>query len=112
MSLWKTDAAKRRAVRNVKGPEEIPKSRSNRKDKRRWCRGKPGIPHKPECVDYNAAKNRLSGDYAYNRDARLLVCTECGKELDRYCPFSYTVLERDGTRREVPPKPPPSWVVK
>jgi hypothetical protein len=46
------------------------------------------VEHKPKCVDYRESKNAYAG---FSKDIlegwKLLVCTECGKELARHYPF-------------------------
>ena len=96
MSEWKEEAAQRRDARNIKSPEAA-KPVPAKKDKKRWCRGKVGVEHQPVCRNYVDIKG--AADYA--KAWKLLVCTECGKELDRYMPFF-----RFGKAKE-----PPAWVV-
>jgi hypothetical protein len=81
MATLKEDSSSYRAsgvmVRDARhthnGPSE-PAHRST-KDKRRWCRGKVGIPHKL-VVSVELRK------YGFPRLSR--HCSECGKEFDSY----------------------------
>jgi hypothetical protein len=102
MSDWKQGAAKRRDDRNTKSPE-IAKPVRGKKDRKRWCRGKVGVEHKPKCVPYVETKkyDAWRGDQAssYLDKWRILVCTECGKELAAHMPFRVT-----------PDRPVPTWV--
>lgn len=64
---------------------------------KRWCRGVINRPHQPKCVVYKDYKRSNIGS-----TWRLLVCTECHKELDCYFPALIT-----GERKD---RPKPSWV--
>lgn len=59
-----------------------------KKNRKRWCAGHVGREHKTAAVDYATVKRhdkpRVDGMY---KKWKLLVCTECGKELDRYFPW-------------------------
>jgi hypothetical protein len=82
MSDWKESAAKRRDDRNTKSPESNDKSAkpSKKKNTKKWCKGKEGTPHKPECRKYEDVKGvRKSSIFT---GWRVLVCTTCGKELE------------------------------
>lgn len=93
-SSWKKSAADRRDARNTKSPEAS-KPVPSKKDTKRWCKGKVGVEHKLECRDYVATKNAPE----YLNRWKLLICTACGKELERWAPF--------GRRAN---NPPPEWV--
>lgn len=96
MSEWKRGAAKRRDERNARGPVRQ-RPAPAKKDTKRWCRGKVGAEHKPECRVYRDVKMAyagLKGDFL--KGWRVLVCTECGKELATYYPFGKSE--------------PPAWV--
>lgn len=101
MSDWKIDASKRRDARNARSPGETPKpaTANAKKNTRKWCRGKVGIEHQPKCVDHIQTKG---WSILQSSGAKLLVCTACGKELDRYWPIgpweSYAANH-----------PPPDW---
>lgn len=100
MSEWKQDAARRRDARNG-GPVPHTKARPT-KDRKRWCGGRAGREHKPVARPYCDVKRTLFR----HPEWWLLICTTCGKELDRYWPMNFT--REDGSRIE--PEPPPSWV--
>lgn len=78
MSEWKQAAARRRDERNAKPDDASTLSASKRKDTKRWCRGKVGVEHRPECRRYNETKRQ---DLPGLNSWRVLVCSECGKEL-------------------------------
>lgn len=87
MSEWKEGAAKRRDERHT--ALEVRAPASNKKDTRKWCRGKVGREHKLACTDHNSIKGW-----------KILACTECGKHIDYYWPCSWWP----------DPKPAPGWV--
>lgn len=98
MSEWKQGAAKRRDERNSRGPVRQ-KPGPAKKDTKRWCRGKVGVEHKTECRVYRDVKNAYAGKGGdFLKGWRVLVCTECGKELATHYPF--------GAAK----KDPPAWV--
>jgi hypothetical protein len=106
-SDWRVRANERRDARHTKTPVEVPKpaAANKKKDTRRWCRGKVGVEHTPKCVDYGEAKHAPT-DYCghpvnHYEGWKLLICTTCGKELDRFCPWRWVGEEL--------PKPP-AWV--
>lgn len=84
--------------------DEISKHRSS-KNTRRWCGGKKGREHTPECRDYGEAKNMakdfLGRQVDLYRGWKILICTTCGKELDTWFP---------ATRAWHASKPKPDWV--
>lgn len=92
----------RRDERQDRSTPEIPKVRS-RKDRKRWCRGRDGVEHRPVCRRYQEVKNVQA---AYAEHWRLLVCSECGRELDHWYPMptSWSGLGR------LPRRSPPPWV--
>lgn len=102
MSEWRVGAARRRDARNTRSPAEVPKgaAANAKKNTKRWCRGKVGVEHKPKCVDY--AETKFIGDgHSLKRlytGWKLLVCTECGRELAKHWPI--------GSQK----KNPPEWV--
>lgn len=79
-SDWKQRANKRRDERRTIVPT-IRKPSGSSKDTKKWCRGKVGRPHTPQCVEYNTHRR-----VTYAPDWRLLICTTCHKELDFYMP--------------------------
>lgn len=96
------DSADRRDERHDRSSTEVPKA-SSRKDKKRWCRGRIGVQHRPVCRRYQEVKNVQA---EYTKNWRLLVCSVCGRELDHWYPISFSRVGL-GSR---PPPPPPSWV--
>lgn len=93
-SDYRESSIKRRDVRHTAVPEIRPPSASKRNTKR-WCRGKPGVEHKPVCVGYNEHKG-----VKFAPDWRLLLCEACGKTLARWWPSPWFKGERE----------PPAWV--
>jgi len=63
-----------------------------KKDRKKWCRGKVGVDHEPQCKNYHDVVH-TSLNYAKNW--KLLVCAKCGKNLDWYHPLQH--------------KQPPDW---
>ncbi len=105
MSEWKQEAAVRRAIRAVKDPkvDGAPRAKPAKKDTRRWCRGKPGVEHMLKCMDFHRDKGmnaRPEPDESISAGWKVLSCTVCGKELERWFPMF------KGER-----KSPPAWVV-
>lgn len=82
MSDWKAGASKRRDERQAKPVEERAAS-VRRRDRRRWCRGKMGVEHKPACMP---AKTMAFAGSTLFAGWRELVCTVCGKRLATYMP--------------------------
>lgn len=100
MSEWKQQSAKRRDARHG---GDAPKTKApGKKDRKRWCRGKKGIEHKPQARRYNDVK----GASSWSRDWWVLVCTECGKELAQYWPMTFAIVGGGRTKAD----PPPDWV--
>lgn len=97
MSDWKQGAAKRRDERNVRSPDRQ-RPPPSKKDTRRWCRGKVGVEHKTVCKDYREVKGLGTAIPGFAKDWRLLVCTECGKELATH--YAFGASKKD----------PPAWV--
>ena len=99
----KKSAADRRDARNAK-PDDVPRVRGKRNTKK-WCRGKPGVEHKLVCRDYNEVKRTMVGtplEGKVYKNWRVLMCAECGKEIDYYMP-----LDIEGIKA----KSKPPWVV-
>lgn len=84
VSDWKERSIKRRDARNTKEPETRAPGGANKKNTKRWCKGKVGREHKPECRVYSHAPRGLSINW------RVLVCAGCGKHMDFYfpCPWN------------------------
>ena len=104
-----SDSSRKRKLVRSNGVDVRPSSGS-KKDTKRWCRGKKDVPHQPECRFYNDLKSGIGDNGEYTKNWRVLVCAECGKELDRYWPMEMRVHSKDGTVTVRPPEPPPSWV--
>ena len=67
--------------------------KNNRKDTKRWCKGKEGIEHEP--VVYTCKELHM-----YDFDNWLvLTCKNCGKNLELYFPFGKEKKQN-----------PPEWV--
>lgn len=86
---WREQSADRRDERNVKDPElDNPPRKGGHKDKKKWCGGKVGREHKPECFIYHDLhKHNWTAIFSGKRWSdrwRVLVCTVCGKELAYY----------------------------
>jgi hypothetical protein len=76
MSEWKESAARRRDVRHAKDPKETVKAGPGRKDTKRWCRGKVGVPHKAKLVLVGQISPALT-----ITEWQRYECAECGKKL-------------------------------
>lgn len=98
MSYAKRTAAKRRDARNLRDAAERQRARSQRKNRKRWCKGIEGREHKGVCVNYMQHKRSMIG-----KEWFLLVCSECKKELEGY----YPSLIR---HRLFPDPPRPAWL--
>jgi hypothetical protein len=91
VSSWHERAIKRKDARHTALPVIRPPGGSRRNTKR-WCRGKVGIEHKPECqTDKGICRHKI------------LVCTECGKHLDWWFPPI-------GSGLDFLSRPKPDWV--
>jgi hypothetical protein len=107
-SSWRERANAVKIARQAPAPE-APKTRGlgNKRDTKRWCKGKVGVKHMPAVKTYAELKNwkGLKG-LAPNIWQGWLVqyCSECGKELDHYVPpWGDVAVYRK------PPPPPPAW---
>lgn len=80
--------------KNIPIGDERQRPIPGKKNKKKWCRGKVGVPHTPEPmkVDRWWAKGKKP-------DWWELVCTSCGKRLAFYYPMPW------GTFQD-----PPDWV--
>lgn len=79
MSDWKQGAAKRRDERHTHGDPQAGKHRS-KKDRRRWCGGKPGVEH--EFLWRGLGDEKYSGRPALAKTLNIWeikVCQKCGK---------------------------------
>src|SRR5271165_5583339 len=79
MSDWKESANKRKDKRHTKDSDEHKTTtQSNKRNTKKWCKGKVGVEHKLECRNYNEVKNT---DRPYLDSWRVLMCSVCGKEM-------------------------------
>jgi hypothetical protein len=97
-SEYRESAIRRRDERQTKVPI-IRRPSGSKKDTRKWCRGRIGVEHKPQCVSHDEWENRQDGS-DWSKDWRVLVCEECGKQLDYWFPVPWWRDE----------KSPPNWV--
>ena len=65
----------------------------SKKNKKKWCRGKVNVPHKPKPMEATFWWSSLQLPQWWD-----LVCTNCGKRLDSYYPMRWKTKE------------PPGWV--
>ena len=102
MKSWKEGAVARRDARHTSVPD-APRTRSipNRRDTKRWCKGKIGVEHVLAIKSYRD----LKGDDSPQVFSGWLVryCSVCGKETDLYMP------PWPSTRKQ---KPAPGWVTE
>ena len=99
MKDWNESDIRRRDERQTILPDIRTPGRSA-KDTRKWCRGKVGVEHKPVCVAYGELKS-TTATTPISREWRTLVCTECNKHLDHWCPWPWTRNKKK-----------PGWVVE
>jgi hypothetical protein len=80
--------------KNTPIPDELGDERQrpipSKKNKKKWCRGKVNVLHKPEPM-------KTKFGWVFSPQWWELICTNCGKRLGYYWPI--------GETRE-----PPSWV--
>lgn len=91
MSDWKKSAAARRDARHTKSDPRA-KPEPTKKNTKKWCKGKVGREHVGVCRDFAEVK-RLATDIKGRpielcKGWKVLVCDNCGKELDTYYPPS------------------------
>jgi hypothetical protein len=82
-TTWKEGAALRRDARHT-AVNDSPRGRSipNKRDTKKWCRGKPGVEHKPEVMTYAESKRMdMSGFGRQFQGWLIRYCSVCGKEL-------------------------------
>lgn len=108
MSDWKRSAASRRDSRNARAPDDVGKRPAAKKDRKRWCRGKAGVEHAPVARKHDEVKGAMTiGERTIaHPNWWLLVCANCGKELDRYWPMRIAVVGGGHTKEQ----PRPAWV--
>lgn len=80
---WKETAAERRDARATKD-ELRDKPVNKKKNTKKWCRGKEGKEHDSVCMSYSDIKRPGT---TYGREWKVLICKNCGKELETYYPF-------------------------
>jgi hypothetical protein len=83
----------------------------NKRDTKRWCKGKVGVEHKPAVKTFSEIKNWQGfGDRKATdlwQGWLVQYCTGCGKELDHYTP-----PYGDVAKYRKPPPPPPAWATE
>lgn len=99
---WRESAAARRDTRQAPAPQnDNSRSIPNKRDKKRWCKGKTGVEHKFAV----ASREELGKDHGMKGrgyDQWLIrYCTGCGREVAWY----YPLFKRDR-------KNPPAWVLE
>lgn len=82
--------------------DENIKYRSKRKDRKRWCRGKVGVEHDPHWVLYDDLKH-YNSPWAKDRQWRVNVCKNCGKELEHKFRWDYIIKCAICKRMPMPP---------
>ena len=102
-SSWREQSADRQAVRNEKS-DDTPKTRgvANKRDTKRWCRGKSGVEHKLVVSSLTDAHK----DYGMSTTFAgwyIRYCSKCGKEFAMYSPPLRGYPER---------KPKPAWLLE
>lgn len=95
-SDYKASGLKKRDAKHTK-EEPARKPPSRRSGRKKWCRGKVDVPHKPKCFDYGTTT--APNGAAMYKGWKVLRCTECGKKLDFWFPW------------KLMPEPKPDWVV-
>ena len=96
MSDRKKASAEIRNARTIPGAvDELSSGARRKKDKKRWCKGKIGVEHLGVCTIHKLLEVSEKNIFS---DWRELVCTRCGKILDRYYPM---------TKKS----PKPTWVL-
>lgn len=92
--------AKKCNLKKIDGEDEIcGPPRQQKKDTKKWCRGKIGREHEGECKMYDELKQANHGprDYGYMSRCRVLICKKCGKHLESWW----------GSKKDKP-----DWVIK
>lgn len=79
MAKWDADLD----VRDAPPPDEVRPHRSH-KDRRRWCKGRPGREHRLEVTEVS------HGWQPWWRPSFADVCTVCGKQFNRFTVRIYT----------------------
>ena len=73
-----------RDARVDRGSPEVVSLRFAKKDTKRWCRGKAGVEHVPECRPYKGGRFM---DRGAQEKWREFVCKKCKKVLDYWMPI-------------------------
>jgi hypothetical protein len=81
MSYGKESANRRRILRQ--GQTDPRPVQSNKKDTKRWCRGKVGVEHQGKCMLWRKWTTYPEGQEKRSYE---LVCAECSRRLDFYFP--------------------------
>lgn len=103
-SSYRASGVIARDARHAPDGPDAPRAVRGKRNRKRWCGGKEGREHTPKCMNYTDAKRPhvINEKHASSLSAwKLLVCTTCGKELDRYWPW-----RQPG---ESGYEPPPEW---
>lgn len=84
---WRQRGAARRSTRQAPASTDVAKLRGSR-DTKRWCRGKPGVEHKPIVATRSElGKASWDADRPLRRQSLVRYCADCGKELDSFYQF-------------------------
>ena len=89
---WKETVAERRDTRADSSQPADQRIRKRKPNRKKWCRGKVGVEHKPACRDYGDVKAHIGSrgtttGKMYYEGWKVLVCEECGKELELWMPW-------------------------
>lgn len=81
---WAMGAAVRKATRQTP-VDDAPRTRGvpNKRDTKRWCRGKVGVEHKLAVKTYRELKG--TGGMAF-QGWLVRYCSGCGKEIEQFVP--------------------------
>lgn len=105
MGDWKERANKRRDERHTKTDDSTSKPKSAKKDTKKWCKGKEGREHQLKVVPH-LLPFRKPQDSGWKD----LVCTVCGKVIDRYWPMFMKTTEGLPVAPERNIKP--AWIIE
>jgi len=72
-----------------KQDDDKPTPHRSSKDTKRWCKGKHGVEHTPECMSFRPSYMPSTAE-----PWRELVCTACGKKLATWYPFMWKGEEK------------------
>lgn len=82
ISGFKLDEQLRPSEQREIQPDEGRPVKKHRASRKKWCRGKEGVPHQPVCMTHEQAKGPAR--FPQQANDRYLVCKVCGKELAHY----------------------------